>query len=70
MLPVHEELLGLYAHLETIAMGCGTLSQSEFKLWEVQRLQILTLHNQESAQEDWLGGVLGIETHIKHTFFH
>lgn len=26
MLLVHEELFGLYAHLETIAMGCGTLT--------------------------------------------
>lgn len=33
VLLVHEELFGLCAHLETIAMACGTLSQSEFKLW-------------------------------------
>lgn len=33
MLLVHEELFGLCAHLETVAMAYGTLSQSEFKLW-------------------------------------
>lgn len=31
----------------------------------------LTLHNQEGKQADWFGeAVLGIESHVKRTFFH